>query len=440
MEQEKNRFGELEGLRGVAAIMVAFYHYFLAFYALLFLGPYSHSVQHMRYEDNLYGNPIMAFLSGTFAVAIFFVLSGFVLSIGFFQTGKLDIVKKLASKRYLRLMLPALASILIAFILISLGLSHVQQAAAITHSEWLKDSWKFVPSFLDAVINGVAGIFTQNGSGYNDALWTMTTEFLGSFAVFGFLALFVKSKYKNVLYVVLLILTFNSWYMAFIAGMILADWYASGKLKQLRRSWAVIPVLALGLFLAGYPYFGAAGTIYQWITIPGLVTMNWNTIYLTFGAIIVVSVVLATSQIAAFFRHKYISWLGKYTFSLYLVHLSVLYTFTTFMFLVFFQQASLGFNASALLAIAVSIPIVAGVTYLFEKYIDAKSIQLSGYVANIVLGYQRPSTHFRRAYKKAFAYARRLRAPNPMIAVADEQVGEDAIAAVVLDTSADKSL
>jgi len=92
------RFMELEGLRGVAAIGVVLYHFGLSFYTLAFWGPGVTSVQNMRYEHFLHGNPAMVFLSGTFSVAIFFVLSGFVLSIGFFQTGKLEIIKKLAAK------------------------------------------------------------------------------------------------------------------------------------------------------------------------------------------------------------------------------------------------------------------------------------------------------------------------------------------------------
>src|SRR4051812_4008381 len=110
MKKGQGRFAELEGLRGVAAIMVVLYHFLLAFYSLAFLGIGNgyEVAQHMRLEDNLYGNPIMAFLSGSFAVAIFFVLSGFVLSIGFFATKKHEILQKLAAKRYLRLMLPAL--------------------------------------------------------------------------------------------------------------------------------------------------------------------------------------------------------------------------------------------------------------------------------------------------------------------------------------------
>ena len=398
-----NRFLELEGLRGVAAVVVVVYHNLLAFYALAFLGTGSgFSVgQNMRYEDNLYGNPIMVFLSGTFAVAIFFVLSGFVLSIGFFQTGKLEIIKKLAAKRYLRLMIPALVSVLIACLVMSIGLGHTGQAAALTHSGWLASSWNFVPNVFNAMSDGIANIFVQGTNQYNGALWTMTTEFFGSFIVFAFLALFSGSPIRRLLSVVLLIITFNTWFMAFIAGMIIADLYANGYLKQIRRGKSLAVLLIAGLFLAGYPYGSVQGSIYRYLTIPGL-EMKWNIFYLTIGAVILVGCVLAATQLAKVFSHPRISWLGRYTFSLYLVHLTILYSFTVFVFVVLRSHVGLGFNTSALLSLASSIPVIVWATYMFEKYVDAKAINFSSFVARLILGEQRLSTDFHLAYQNAY--------------------------------------
>jgi peptidoglycan/LPS O-acetylase OafA/YrhL len=385
---QKNRFWELEGLRGVAAIVVATYHYLLAFYALAFLGPNSGLLagQHTHFEDNFYGSPIAVFLSGTFAVAIFFVLSGFVLSIGFFQTGKLDIIKKLAAKRYFRLMLPALASILIAFTLLSLHLAHNQTAATITQSGWLGGAWTFAPNIFEAIRNGLFDIFAVSGNGYNNALWTMTYEFAGSFLVFGFLALFSTSKYRSVFYAFLLIATFNTWFMGFVLGMILADLYARGTFRQkIRRRYLFIPALIIGLFFGGYPIFGTTNSVYRYI-LPQVLGINWVPVSLTLGATVLIAVVLSTTQVAKVFANKYVSKLGKYTFSLYLVHLSILYTLTTAIFLLLDQKLGFGYNRSALLSIIFSIPVICVATILFEKYIDSQSIRLSSYAGGVMLG------------------------------------------------------
>jgi len=382
---QNKRFDELEGLRGIAAVVVVIYHFLLAFYAVMFFGVATGNVQNMRLEDNLYGNPIMAFLSGTFAVAIFFVLSGFVLSIGFFQTGKLEIIKKLATKRYLRLMLPALASVILCFTLFILGVAKIHDVAAITHSSWLASTWAFNPDFFGALKSGVYDIFARQGNPYNNVLWTMVYEFAGSFLVFGFLALFGKLKYRWVIYGFLGFATFNSWFFAFIVGMAIADLYAQGYLTTKNRKMRlVVPLLAISLFMGGYPYASVEGTIYQYISFAD--TVNWRMIYLTLGASGVMLIILQTEQVARVMRHKFISKLGKYTFALYLVHLAVLYTIGMGVFLILRNVLGVGFNASAVLTIIVSLPVVAGATYLFEKYIDAPSIRLSSYVTGILLG------------------------------------------------------
>jgi len=74
--QRPMRLGFLDGLRGWAAVVVLFHHIFV---------------------DGLPANSFMAnrlfwakvfFMNGTFAVCLFFVISGFSLSIGYLQTGE----------------------------------------------------------------------------------------------------------------------------------------------------------------------------------------------------------------------------------------------------------------------------------------------------------------------------------------------------------------
>lgn len=76
MDKGSGRLLALEGLRGVAAIVVVIFHALLIFYEYMIFGPSATSVQHMPLEDNLFASPLRIFFAGTFAVAIFFVLSG----------------------------------------------------------------------------------------------------------------------------------------------------------------------------------------------------------------------------------------------------------------------------------------------------------------------------------------------------------------------------
>jgi len=404
---QRKRFDELEGLRGIAAIVVVIYHFLLAFYLFSFFGGHENSIQRGFFEDNLYGNPLMVFLSGTFAVAIFFALSGFVLSIAFFQVKKAEIVKKMAAKRYIRLMLPALAATLLCFFAIILGLSRFQEVVAITQSPWLYASWNFSPTLFDAVKSAVFGIFVEGASPFNNVLWTMKTEFIGSFIVFGFLLLCGTLKHRWVGYAFLIIATFNTWFLPFIAGMLIADLYSSGYFVQKKRNLAVIvPSLAALLFLGGYPFKGPEGTIYQYITFP-VDALNWNMFYLSVAAVGIMWLILSTEQLGRIFRHPWISRLGKYTFSLYLVHLIVLYTVGMFVFLQFYNSFGWSYDRSVLATLILSAPVVGLAAVLFEKFVDAPSVKLSSRFANIFLGYEK-APNLKVIRRRAMAKVRKV--------------------------------
>lgn len=382
-----HRFMELEGLRGVAAVMVAIYHNLLAFYALAFFGVGSINapIQHMRFEDNFYGTPLSTLFSGTLAVAVFFILSGFVLSIGFFQTGKSEIVKKLAAKRYLRLMLPAVASILLCYVLIKLGFSHTQAAASITHSGWLAANWNFSPSIIQAIWGGMVTIFQVSGNPYNNVLWTMAFEFAGSFIVFGSLSLLGRNRYRWIGYIALCLFFFNTWFLGFVIGMVMADLYHSGVIRRSRRNiGAMVGLIGAMLLFGGYPMGDTAGTIYHYINNILPSGLNSMMLFTIISATLAVFIVLWSSQAGTILEKKYVSAMGKYTFSLYLVHLAVLYSFTTGIFLIFIQHTS--YNKAALLSMVLSIPLVYFATVVFERYIDKPSIKLASQVAAVFLG------------------------------------------------------
>ena len=384
---ESNRLLALEGLRGIAAIVVVIYHVLLIFWCYTIYGPVGNNgIMNMHLEDNLFANPLTVFFSGPFAVAIFFVLSGFVLSIGFFTTGKVEIVKKLAAKRYLRLMLPALASVMIAWIILTLGFSHNSQALPLTHSVWLEGQWNFSPNFFEAIHQGTWGIFVSGAISYNPVLWTMMYEFAGSFIVFVSLMLFGKLERRWIVYGFLLLLTFSTWFMAFIAGMILADLYAKKRFPfNGSSSKFMVFILLLGLFLGGYPVFAPTeASIYNTLRLPMYIDAQNLIIYTSIGAVLVIIGSLAIPAVTKFLSHKYISGLGKYTFSVYLVHKLVLFSLTTGLLAWFITF--MGYNQAALLSILISIPVIVLSTYLFERYIDAPSIHVSGVFANWLLG------------------------------------------------------
>ena len=388
---DSGRLTELEGLRGLAAVAVVIFHSLVIFYPVMFYGVISgwSPVQHLRIEDNLFGNPLMFFASGAFAVAIFFVLSGFVLSYGFFSTKKESVVRRIAAKRYLRLMLPALVSVILAWSMMSLGLTDGKtHADVITQAGPSSSLWGFLPNIFTAMSQGVWGVFSSVISTglYNPVLWTMLYEFWGSFAVFAVILLFGGAKHRWIIYCLLALASFNTWYLGFLTGMVLADLYANrqqifSSLRSKRIAWTL---LITGLFLGGYPASFAANSVYKLLKLSNVSYSVDLSIYMTLGATMVVYAVLTIPLIKNALRRKRLCILGKYTFSMYLIHLPILFTLGLGIFAKI--EPFLGYNKSVIVSLLISLPVVALATWLFERYIDAPSIRLASRVAKIFEG------------------------------------------------------
>jgi peptidoglycan/LPS O-acetylase OafA/YrhL len=378
-----NRLLALEGLRGVAAIVVVIFHVCMAFLPAMMTADWS--AQHYGFEDNVYNSPFVVFISGIFGVAIFFVLSGFVLSIRFFQTDDSSVIKKLAAKRYLRLMIPALASIMLVWLLMSLGAMHNLDAAQITHSTWLATYQNFVPSFFDALFQGSANIFISNAGimQYNNVTWTMLYEFIGSVVVFAFCLLFGKSKRRPYIYAIMLFVTINTWFVAFILGLMLADLYANRNKLFAGRWWKY--TLIVGLFLGGYSLsILSQSKLYASIQIANFNFYQDQSLLLSVGAFLVVASILGSPLLQRIFTK--ISRLGKYTFSLYLVHLPLLYSLCVGVFLWLIHSFhGIHYAVAAAVSAGIFFIVTAITTWLFERYIDAPAIRLSNRFAGFIL-------------------------------------------------------
>jgi len=117
----EDKIGYLDGLRGISALIVVFHHYMCAFYpALVFeAGTAFHTGS---VEARVGASPLSLFYNGGFAVCIFFVLSGYVLTNSYFRTQQRNVVISSAVRRYVRLMIPILFTVIVAY---SLSIAHL---------------------------------------------------------------------------------------------------------------------------------------------------------------------------------------------------------------------------------------------------------------------------------------------------------------------------
>lgn len=117
----------IEGLRGIAALMVVLGHLSLAFYPAILSGSFSQIHTHYAIEFLVMSSPLNLIINGNLAICIFFILSSFVLSYKFFESPCYELILSAAIRRYFRLAIPVFFSILLAYIFMRLSLfEHAQ--------------------------------------------------------------------------------------------------------------------------------------------------------------------------------------------------------------------------------------------------------------------------------------------------------------------------
>jgi peptidoglycan/LPS O-acetylase OafA/YrhL len=292
MERGSVRFRFLDGLRGWAAVVVLLHHLFI---------------------DGLPANSFMAdralwakvfFLNGTLAVSVFFVISGFSLSIRYLETGDGRALGRIAAGRYLRLALPIFAICAVTYVLLVSGL--IPPAAQ--RPSPLDQFLGFMPSVDGLLSFSLLKVFVAySGAESDPPLWTMTYEFFGSFMVFALIAYLRPSRLRTLLLAVLFLLltVLQTYFALFVAGILIADLFPRiGASTAANRAGALL--CGAGILLIALPHAWFAA------------------VYLGGGVCLTAGAVFC-APVRRFFESRLSSFLGWVSFPLYLVQAAVIY-------------------------------------------------------------------------------------------------------------------
>lgn len=378
-----NKVRFLDGLRGLAAFMVVVHHSVLAFYPALFLGAGTQTHLPGEIEEKISVSIFNLLYNGNFAVCLFFVLSGFVLSYSFFRHKDPRIVTESAVKRYIRLSLPVAFSVLVAFVCLHFSLFANQEVARISGSSWFSGFWNFSSDAQAALYEAFWGSFFSDTFEYNTVLWTISFELSGSFLVFAFLALFGTMSKRYWVYGVACIVFLQTYYLAFLLGMLLSDVAAQKKEFAKNRFYIFSFLLMLGLFLGSHlSGQSTEGTIYAFLhtSIFSDPSITWHVI----GAFLTILALLHLPRLQKTLSSKPFLFLGRISFSMYLLHFIVLGTFTSFVFLSL--QNVFSYNQSVVVSFFLSLVIILALSHWMSLWIDNASIRLSKHFSHRILG------------------------------------------------------
>ncbi len=370
----------LEGLRGVAALIVVFHHFVLLFYPALNYGNGTNTTL-----NTIAITPLNIFYNGDFAVCLFFVLSGYVLSYKYILTNDPYIILGYSVKRYFRLMPLIASSVLLIFLLSRLNSFHTQKLDDYLHlGDWLTGMFNGDASFVAVLKNIFYGIFFFGDNSYNPVVWSMGIEFIGSMLLFAFLLLNHKIKPKWILFILILLLAIylkRYYYIAFLLGYGLC-YLDQKELFKIKSIILKIVLLIAGIMCASYPadWQHWNTSIYAFMTFEGI---DLYSFYHVLGSGILLVLIIQHTASKNFFSLKPILFLGKISFAMYLFHLIVLILITQTVFSSL--HTGLNYSLCVIIVIAIAMPLILLVSYFAERIIDQPALKLANGIEKWVL-------------------------------------------------------
>lgn len=398
----------LDGLRGVAALIV-FFHHSSQIWLLGIRPGWGSSPEAYRIVQL----PVLrTFYSGSAMVSIFFVISGYVLStkpLRLAQQGRYeDLLANLASstfRRGPRLYLPCIVSTLVTAILVMAG-AFVEEGVerqyphAGTVAEQFRAWFRMTLWFLSPFSLGT--FFEPN-------LWTIPNEFIGSLMIF--LCCLGLSRCRKTVRLVCLVsfvaywLWFGYWAtVLFLGGMLLADlqvnWIPhtnddcttiSPKQSSKREvTFGVLAFFALYLLSmpeqteavtesVGYKTLSTRLTPPSWVNHPG--PGRWWTCLSSMMLVAIIDYAGPDSFLQHLFTNRFSQYLGRISFSFYICHGPALYTIgirtVRFFFSIVGDQTDFQYGCSLALGAMVVVPLLFWISDVFTVVVDRGAVLLS---------------------------------------------------------------
>jgi peptidoglycan/LPS O-acetylase OafA/YrhL len=354
------RLHYLDGVRGWASLAVLIFHASWEFLGAI--------------EPGFRTSKLALLNDGPLAVYIFFVLSGFVLSHGFVETGNLTGLRKKAIQRYTRLTIPILGTSLAAFVLMRGGLLFNHEANAfLNRPDWLDLFYRQPPHLWDALSFALYKVYFEYtlDTSYDVFLWTMPIELSGSFLIFGILALSSRSGWDFYAWVgaaLLFCWRYQPLLICFVYGLVLARLSLRADLARLGNSRA-------GDILALAPLAAVIACSIMQRGRPGL--HLWPVV-----AALFVTVPMLSRTARMVFETRLSRFLGEISFPLYLTHSLVICSAGSYLVLAMHDR---GYGTDVLawtvLAVVLVTSIAAGTLFVpVEHLAKTVSRRLSAYL------------------------------------------------------------
>lgn len=364
-----------DGLRGIASMNVVLTHYFACFVPVLLAGNYPrlyHGDGDALWIYDVLRFPLFnIFYNGQFAVLVFFVLSGYVLTLPAY-TGNRDTINRRFWGRYLRLNIPVAVSVFLAWLMFTNGLFLVDGRVALPNPGWTEYHFPASIPVWQMLLEAVFTAVFEGDPSLNAPLWSIGTEFVGSMLLLAFFFAPGRRKWIAVASVFVIgtaVYTTSAVYLIAI--------FAGAHIVRLRPGRAGVLVCGiLGIYLGGYQQ---GSVYYDFLHVQSWLPSAKNMMNMA-GAVCLTTAII-NGFASRLLLHPWAQFLGRVSFPLYILHFIVLVSFG---FFAYDLLAHWAFVTGAHLVAYVAVCL--GVSLMFEIWIDRPAIRLSKRFARAVMG------------------------------------------------------
>ena len=297
-----NRLEELDGLRGIAAFMVFLSHVI----GLLAVS---------KFVDFYQNSPVRVISDGAAAVDIFFVLSGFVLSLPFIDQNKNLNYLTFVMKRVFRLYPTYWICILLTIFI----KDYFNPSAMYSLSEWAKTLWIKPITGID-IIRHLPLIIKMDGDSINPIVWTLAIEMKMSLILPLFI--FWIKKWHSVLSQILMLLTSIvlsyltgkfEFLPLFVIGLVLSKHLRNFEAIKKTHFLKLFVVFTLSIILIGNRFIFSFNY-----------TSNSQSLITALGTVLFIPLAIWGGVLNKALKHPGVDFLGKISYSLYLLHRPIL--------------------------------------------------------------------------------------------------------------------
>jgi len=381
----RKRIVWLDGIKGWAAFMVFAHHFLVGFYPAAYFG--DSVTVHFRkipIEKFVAQSPIFFFLNGSFMVSLFCMISGIVLSLKVITSENRE--KTAASiifKRYFRLMIPIFFTQTIIYVMKAANLFCSAEVGKITGSvSWLASFYCNDFSIKGLIRSSLFGVLFHGDSQYNTAFWMLNQLMLGGVLSVIFSMVIAKNKSSALWTCAIWLLGMLmgwSYYPSFILGTIIALNIIDENPRK-ENKWLGLILAIVGCFLGGYPTVFIPDNIYHVLkrVTPKFFppAMFWHQV----GAGMLIWGVYRSGILQKLFSCRMLQMLGKYSFSIYLIHIPIMCSFSCALFSVL-RSYGVPYWLTVCIAFVLSSILLLFASRIYYSTVEKKAAQITEWIS-----------------------------------------------------------